>query len=509
MWPVFFMEVSFSLEDIKNPFAKALDLEKNGKPDKAEKLYLELLNTFFDNSAVLAAYGMNICSSGRHGLANVMLQKALERADRMLDDFAQLGFIAKQEAKDDPAPFIRAKKAEILNAIGTCYKHENKTREARLYFDEAQALIPTNADIQNNIATLFINEGNPKDAFPFLQSALNIDPNHAQARWNRSLVNLELGNYKDGWEEYDWGFAANVRIERNYAKEPMPVWDGSKGKRLVVYGEQGIGDEILFASCLKDLIKDSELVVLDCHKRLHSLFCESFPGIDIFPTREDTTVLWPLKPDGSKRYEFDAKVAIGSLPRRYRNNLDDFPAEPYIVAPHKYVQDARERLAQLPNRPNIGIHWVGGHKKTRVEVRSIPLEDMAPIILGKDANFIALQYTECEDEIRAFEAKHGVCLNYWPDIIKAEDYGHTAGLFANLDLVITVCTSAVHLAGAMGIPCWVLTPSRPAWRYRLDLEYMPWYDSVLLFRQERGSVDWQPVIEQVNKALEETMGGLA
>jgi len=316
-----------------------------------------------------------------------------------------------------------------------------------------------------------------------------------------------MGDYERGWPEYHWGLAAQVRMDRQYSREPIPIWDGTPGKRLIVYGEQGIGDEILFASCLPDLLRACPDTVFECHKKLHTLFCNSFPNIDIYPTREDEILTWPLKPDGTKRYEFDAKIALGDVPRFFRPNLESFPGTPYIKPSAKAVGTWHDRLSGLPKKPNVGISWVGGHKRTRVEVRSLQLEQLLPV-LRQDANFISLQYTPCEEEVGHFYAKHGIKVHHWPEACHSPNYDDTAGLVANLDLVITVCTSVVHLAGSLGVPTWVLTPSRPAWRYRLDLDTMPWYSCVTLFRQDEGVTDWTPVIEEVSRNLSDLLGAI-
>ncbi len=487
-----------------NAFYEATELDKAGKHDKAERIYQEILNTDFGNPVILAALGMNYASTGRSGMGMLLLNKALEGVEEMIPAFTRLGVIPKLKTDEDREGFKRIKRSEILNAIGTCYKHENRTQEAREYFESAQALVPLNADIQNNLGTLYINEGKPEEAMQILDKAIGVKADHAQAHWNRSLAYLELGHYEQGWKEYDYGFPAKVRMERNYTKEPLPMWDGSKGKTIIVHGEQGIGDEILFASMLPDLIRDSECVVFECHKKLHRLFANSFPVIDIYPTREDPMITWSVMQDGSLRYPFDAKIAIGSLGRYYRNSIDAFPATPYIKPTQAAEQKWAQKLAELPRKPKIGISWIGGHKRTRIEVRSMHLAMLEPI-LRHDANWISLQYTPAEQEIEEFTKKTGIAIHHWPDACYNADYDQTAGLVANLDLVITVCTSLVHLAGSMGVPTWVMTPSRPAWRYRLDLDYLPWYNSVTLFRQQRGSTEWGPVISEISGKMSELM----
>lgn len=492
---------------IVNPFYEATELEKAGDRKNAERIYLELLNADFDNPVILAALGMNYAVAEKNGLAHVLLQKAYDGLPGLIDGFKRVGILPKGDDPKAMLDFMAIKRGEILNAIGTCYKHENKTVEAREYFEKAQAGIPPNPDIQNNLGTLFINEGKPEKAQEHLLKALEIDPGHAQAHWNLGLSYLELGDYEKGWKEYDWGIPAKVRMDRNYSKIPLPMWDGTPNRKVVVYGEQGIGDEILFASMLPDLLKDCPQTVFECHKKLHTLFSNSFPGIPIYPTREDEVLTWPVKADGSPRYQFDAKLPLGGLGHFYRNSLDDFPGSPFLKPSATAQAHWRAKLDELPRRPNIGISWIGGHKRTRIEVRSIELENLLPI-LKQDANFISLQYTPAEDEIQRLKDKHGIDIHHWPEAVYSPNYDDTAGLVANLDLVITVCTSVVHLAGGLGVPTWVLTPSRPAWRYRLDIDAMPWYQSVSLYRMQQDSTDWGPVINEVANNLTTVIGAV-
>lgn len=496
---------------IVNPFYEATELEKTGNPQdrkQAERIFLELLNNDFDNPVVAAALGMNYAVAEKNGLAHMLLQCALANIQNLPAGFKRLGIIPKANHAVDIDQFMQIKKSEIQNAIGTCYKHENITAKAREYFEAAQAGVPLNADIQNNLGTLYINEGKPSLALHHLEQSLAVDPNHAQAHWNRSLCYLENGDYEKGWPEYDWGVRAKVRLERNYSKEGLPFWNGEKNARIIVYGEQGIGDEIMFASILPDLVADSELVVFECHRKLHKLFAASFPDLDIYPTREDEQITWPFNNDGSSKYNFTHKIAIGSIPRYYRSKLSDFPGIPFINPSPASELAWAERLATLPPGPRIGISWMGGHKKTRMEVRSIELERLLPIV-GQNAQFISLQYTPAEQEIEQFEKAHpGIKIHHWPEACYSPIYDDTAGLVANLDLVITVCTSLVHLAGSMGVPTWVMCPSRPAWRYRLDLDSMPWYGSVVLFRQQPDTIEWQPVIDEVTAALTDLLSGV-
>lgn len=491
-----------------NVFYQATELDRVGKHKEAEKIYVELLNADFDNCVLQAALGMSYAAMERNGLGAILLREALKNLPNIVDAFKRLGIIPKSESPEAIEEFKKTKKAEILNALGTCYKHENKVDEARDLFIEAQSEISLNADIQNNLGTLYINEGKPVKALEHLDLALALSPGHPQARWNKSLAHLEDGDYNQGWAHYDAGFAANVRAQRNYASHQLPEWDGTPGKNVIVYGEQGIGDEIMFASCIPDMLQRCNTLVFDCHKKLHRLFANSWPEMDIYPTREDEQVTWPVKSDGTPRYNFDARIAIGSVPRIFRPDLNSFPGTPFIIPPVAKEAEWAIRLAKLGPRPKIGISWIGGHKRTRVEVRSTNLETLLPI-LSQNVDFISLQYTPHEAEVAEFEKQHGIKVHIFPEACYSQHYDDTAALVSNLDLVITVCTSVVHLAGSMGVPTWVLTPSRPAWRYRLDLDYMPWYGkTVTLFRQKPDSVDWAPVAAEVADRLNDLIGAI-
>jgi hypothetical protein len=222
-------------------------------------------------------------------------------------------------------------------------------------------------------------------------------------------------------------------------------------------------------------------VLLECHQRLQALFENSF-GIQCIGTREDREIPWIAeeKPDW--------RISIASLGKFYRNHKDDFPGTAYLKA------DALPRGEKL----RVGISWTGGLKQGRVRVRSVPLTKWASI-LGNDCEFVSLQYTDSEEDLQAVE-RAGYTINTFPQA-KANDYNETARLVKSCDLVISVCTSVVHLAGALGVPCWVMTPNKPAWRYGVSGR-MPWYRSVRLYRQHQDdATQWQSVVDRVSLDL--------
>lgn len=495
----------------QNPFYAACEYDKRGEHAKAQDIYHELLAADFNDSCVLGALGMSYAVEGKQGVAHACLMRSLDLFHRFEDDLTKHGIKVKGP-RSATLSFLKTKKAELYNAIGTTFKQENNIEKARYWFEKSMGEMEApSADIQNNLATLYINEGNPHRAMPHLDAALKADPNHPQTLWNLSLCCLETGNYARGFDLYGHGKRAQVRSHRNYRTDGQtPEWDGSHGKTVVVYGEQGIGDEIMFASMIPDMLKTCKQVIFECHTSLKELFKNSFPTVDCYGTREDAEIKWVYGKNGVMTYPIDAQIAIGDVGKFYRRDIIDFPGTRYITPTPENNLKAANRLNSVitDDKPVIGINWIGGVKRTRVEVRSLTLEQMLPI-LSQDAHFVVLQYTDCADEIFEFEQKHGIKLHYWPELAKhveGRDYDVFAGLVANMDLVISNCSSVIHLAGAMGVPTWCLTPSRPAWRYRLDLDYMPWYGkTVRLFRQAHGTTDWGPVVDDVAAALTEKL----
>jgi hypothetical protein len=244
----------------------------------------------------------------------------------------------------------------------------------------------------------------------------------------------------------------------------------------------------MFAGCLPQLIAAAGECVLECSPKLVKLFSRSFPEVVV---RE------AAQPDAGDR--FDAQIALGSLPKYWRKSIAEFPGHRgYLHADAAKTASWRKRLNGIGQGLKIGISWRGGTEKTRGYMRSIPLRNWGEILRVPGAHFVDLQYTDCGDEVAAAASAFGVTIHQWDGV--RDDIDETAALVAGLDLVISVCTTLIHLGGALGKPVWVLTPYSPEWRYGIRGETMPWYPSVRLFRQSRFG-EWEPVIHDVAKSL--------
>lgn len=369
--------------------------------------------------------------------------------------------------------------SEAWNNLGNAYRSDHHVQDAERCYKEAVRCAPENGENYNNWGTNYVNEGRPAEGEAILRNAVKYAPENPHGWWNLALVLLEQGKYEEGFQYYKYGMQAKIRHERFYG---CPEWDGKETDHLILYAEQGIGDEIMYMSIVP-LIKNVKKISIDCHLRLIGMFQRSFPGIDFYPTRKERQISWHTDQN------FTARCALGDLPKYFIKTWQDFNRTPYI-------KPRKEK--QVNKRPIIGLSWEGGRKKTRNDLRSLSLADFLPLIQSVDADFVSLQYTTtAKEQVEAFNKKYGVNVLHRKEVHEF-DYDNTLDVLSDVDLVVTVNTSLVHLCGAAGINAFVLTPKGKAWRYYSpDGSHMAMYgDHIRLFEQGNHK-EWKPVIERV------------
>ena len=378
--------------------------------------------------------------------------------------------------------YVHLKRHEPERARACC------AAAARLHGDDAELLDLRGAALQEL--------GRLGEALASYEQAAALQPRNPLYAFHRGLVRLLLGDFARGWQDYELRLADAGAVQRPRA---APPWDGSPlaGRTLLVYREQGLGDEIMFASMLPELIAAGAHCVVECEPRLAGLFHRSFPGAEVIASRDDRAL--PARPAGRR---IDFEIPAGSLPLHLRREASAFPRHAgYLEADPVRVARWRERLAALGPGLKVGLSWTGGVRKTRRGLRSLDLPRLMPVLACPGARFVSLQYTPgTAEEASRLAAEHGVRIEHWPEAIS--DYEETAALACALDLVVSVCTSLVPLCGALGREVWVMAPRSPEWRYGADGDGMPWYPSARLFRQP-AFAQWEPVIDAVAQALRE------
>ncbi|MEW6054475.1 MAG: tetratricopeptide repeat protein [Nitrospirota bacterium] len=382
-----------------------------------------------------------------------------------------------------------------MTNLGMALQEKQLLDEAIAIYQKALLYDPDSVIILNNLGTALRDKGQPEEALKYFQKAIKLKRSFALPHYNLSLTLLLMGQLKKGWKEYEWRWKVEGLFSpRNFSH---PQWDGSslKGKSILVYSEQGIGDEIMFASCLRGVIAQADLCTVECDKRLMPLFARSFPEIQVI----DRFAAADLSPSGFPNA--DVKIALGSLPKFLRPDFSSFPQDNSFLIPDSHkVEHWSRRFSEIGSGLKIGISWRGGNNPTAQLTRSIILETWESLFSIPGIHWINLQYGECSKELKAIKEKFGIIIHDWEDADSLKDLDNFAAQIAALDLVISVDNSTVHMAGALGVPVWVLLPFAPDWRWMLNRSDSPWYPTVTLFRQPIHG-DWEPVITEVRKCL--------
>ena len=374
---------------------------------------------------------------------------------------------------------LRADHAEAYNNLSRALKECGNFAEAVENCEKAIALKPDFAEAYNNLGLLLRAQGKPVDAIVNFEKAIRLKPDYANAHWNYSLVLLSCGRFAEGWEEYQWWRKARLGAILDSQRHEPSGWDGSPfgGKRLLIRYEQGMGDNLQFVRYAPMVKARGGTVLFETLGPLLGLL-EGFDGID---------QLVEAAPDGEPTVEFDIDVFILDLPRILGTTVETIPAEvPYLYADRTKVEYWRDRLAGDDFK--VGIVWAGSAKHTDDSNRSCRLEHFKPLAEIESVRLIGLQ--KGGPAAQAEQVGAGV-----PFVNLGEefaDFADTAAVIENLDMVISVDTAVLHLAGAMGKKVWGLLPFDADWRWMLNRSDSPWYPTMRLFRQAAAG-DWDSV----------------
>jgi len=525
-------------------FLRAVELQKSGRVAEAAELYGQVLAGTPDHypanlnlgvalrrlkrpQEALAAYDRAVAlrpgEAGAHAnRANLLrelrrLPEALAALDRALEltpgdatlHSTRAGVLQDAQRLDealagyDRALQIDPNLAEALNGRGTVLFVLDRLEEALAHYDRAIAAKPSLALAHRNRGVTLRRLRRPHEAIESHDRALALAPETMDAYWYRSICHLLVGNFEAGWRDYErrWQVAEFVKgspgetTPKLRARFPSNLVRADlAGRRVLLIGEQGVGDVIMFASILPDLLADAKAVSLACDRRLWGLLSHSFPAVALLDKATAE----------ARADEFDVVLGIGSLPSVYRRQAEDFPGAPYLAAGAEARARWAERLGPAEGRKRIGVSWRGGAASTGREARSIPLQALRPVLEIPGCEFISLQYGDHGEEIAAVNAGLQRPIRTFPKD-EIDDFEDLAALVGALDLVISVQTSIVHLSGAVGAPALVMVPATPEWRYMNAGPSMPWYRSITLFRQGPAA-DWAPVIARVAADAAERLG---
>ena len=448
---------------IQSMLGNALQQHRAGQLSEAEQVYRQILEIDAHHADSLHLLGMIAHQAGRHEDAVEMIRRAIA---------------------------IHATGASYHSNLGTILQAQGKLDEATACYGRALALRPDSAEIHTNLGNILQAQDKLDEAITCHERALALKPSLAEARYNLGMAQLQKGRFAQGWHNFEgrWlskDFATPMRLY------PQPLWTGEKlaSGRLLIWGEQGIGDEIMFAGLVPDVIQTGNRCLLDCDARLKPLLARSFPGID---------VVSGIDPRHTPELEIAAHLPSGSLPKLFRTSHGDFAAttSPYLIADP--VERARLRAQYADGRRLVGLAWYTKNRNKGPE-RSIDLSLFRSLLARPDIRWVSLQYGD-HDELARQAVAAGAPILIDRSVDQFSNIDGFAAQIAAMDMVVTIDNSTAHLAGALGVPALVLLPAVSDWRWLQSREDSPWYPTLRLFRQpQRG--DWESVVQKVQSAL--------
>jgi tetratricopeptide (TPR) repeat protein len=467
------LEAQGRVADALTCYDKALAL----KPDHADVLNNRgiALNQLGRRAQALASFDVAVTAAPGH------IHALYNRATTLMG----LGRYEEALASFDAALAAQPSHAETLCHRGNVLLKLNRVEDAVATFAKALVPAPRDPRILHNHAHALRHLGRPGEALVSIEKALSIQPDFPSAHMERGLALLTLGDWRSGFASYEerWRTDEFIAQRRDFA---APLWLGKEsvaGKTILLHAEQGFGDTLQFVRYAPRVARQGATVLLEVQPELKLL---------LSPTEGVAQVL--LR--GEELPPFDLHCPLMSLPLAFRTVTTNIPAEiPYVRAPEALVAAWRERLPQ--GRPRVGLAWSGRPTHNNDRNRSISLARLAPL-LAADVAFVSLQRELREEDGAALRAHPNLaCLG--PEL---KTFADSAAVVALLDLVISVDTALVHLAGALAKPTWIMLPAGPDWRWLLEGDDTPWYPTARLFRQPRLG-DWESVVTRVRRELDE------
>jgi tetratricopeptide (TPR) repeat protein len=455
--------------------ARHLEIAVNLKPKYAEAMtsYGFVLDKQRDYDRALRVLTQAVALNGRDVNAQINLGNvlyAVGRYDEALERY-------HDAMRLSPRTFLHANMAALYRRR---YDFEKSQQHNRI----AQVIEPPNPGFIYNYGNLLKETGELDAACREYRKALCFEPENGAYHWNLALARLASGDLADGFREYEWRWKYS-----NFPSRPrnftQPQWGGEAlpGKVLLVHAEQGIGDHLQFARFIPlicERVGAGGRVILECHGEILSLFEHYADQVELVER------LHPPE-------DFDCHLPLLSTPHVL--GLTDWADMPglqgYLVPP----ADFRFEIPELnPAGRNVGIIWGGNPQFSGDFERSAKLDYYLPLLKIDGVRLFSLQKGAREPELRDAPA----------EIVRLSeritDFCDTASIMSQLDLVITTCTSTAHLAGALGVPCWVALCHNPDWRWLRNREDSPWYGNTRLFRQTTPG-DWEGVFDRIDQAL--------
>lgn len=433
---------------------------------------------------------------------------------------------------------------EVSNNLACALREMNRESEAIEVLKESIGAHPESPALWNTLGTVVCNTGDPAGSIVFFDEALRLNPNYSKAwhnrafaksdlgdvegalkdldramqrpdsamdeaimRFARATLTLSLGQLAEGWKQYDWRLSSHLTTAPRF-HIPGTVWSDQDlaGKSLFICAEQGLGDEVMLASMLPDILErlgpDGSLAIA-VESRLVPLFKRSFPEVEvtIHRTFQYEGRVYRTAPEITDWERFDYWAPLGAFLVSLRGSLDAFPkTSGYLKPDPDRVAYWKAELEKLGPAPKVGLLWKSLKLNAERARQFSPFEAWRPVLQTPGVTFINLQYGDCEEELALAKEEFGIEIWQPPGVDLKQDLDDVTALCAAVDLIIGFSNATSNLGAAAGAPIWLLTAPE-VWT-KLGSDYYPWYPQARVF-SPRIMGEWDPALAQIADALAE------
>lgn len=519
--------------------SEAVKAHKNEDFKTAANLYKKVLEIYPKNPDALHLLGLVAYKTGQYENALHLISNAIDlkndnagyyfnlgnvflKMDKLLDACNAFKEAIKLNPEFDIAygnlasAYLRADRLDdALNAAVAATKLNPDSKESAVYYNIAATVFlhygeysageecavkglqcnPNLPELYKILGDNFSEQGKFKAASEALSLAIKMDPNNLDAKGNYAFSLLGSGNLIEGWNYYKTGYEQGYRTPPDYG---FKTWNREDltNKSIIVLPEQGIGDEILFASCIPDLIELTDKVYINCDDRLSEIYQRSFPS---------STIISGRKPEQREKHKenlpsIDYQVACGDLPMFFRTKIDDFPSNGgYLVADQTKTNFWKKKINELGPGLKVGISWRSGKLNVRRSHHYVSLSDWKPILEVPGIQFVNLQYDDCQNVLDDIEEKLGIKIHNFSDVDLKNDLDDVLSIIDSVDLVVSIGNAVYALSSALGADTWKL--AMPSW-LSLGTDHEPWFPNSKQFIKHMAK-EWSPVINEVAVQLQE------
>lgn len=493
----------------------AMARERAGDFTNSVKAYEAALTLLPDHAEVANDLGRLAYRMGMHEQAEKLFRHYVAHAPDRPEGVNNLATVVRDRGRPDEAIELLRQAiginpdAQMLwNTLGTIMMERGDLETACIFFSEAIRLAPTFGKSRYNLSQVKLGLGDPEGALEDCDEAMKLvitADDREMMRLARSSYQLAMSRLGEGWDDYEARLSPQFADVTNFFID-RPRWSpGAEvaGKTVLVVGEQGLGDEILFANVLPDLLEklgpEGKLRIA-VEPRLVPLFQRSFPTAEV---TWHTTHVWATRPlrsaPNTDHASADLWTPMGSLMREFRRTLDDFPAHKGFLKPDpKRIAHWRKVLKKAPPGPKVGLLWKSATNKDARHRYFSPFSQWAPVLKTPGVSFINLQYGDCSEELAQAEEEFGVRIWTPPGIDLKKDLDDVAALCAAMDLVVGFANASFNLAASSGTPVWLI--STPGSWPRLGTDRYPWYPQARVFITPSYG-DWDGVMALIGDAL--------